>query len=353
MTIEHETPAVEPALEFVTVSPDAPDADITVSELIELTPLPPSVDEVLEWEPDPFKKLSLANYYETLDDAGRLALAEALALSCGNAPPVNEVLTEADKVMDLAKRSQMTYLRNKAAAESLSHFARLAAMQDRLLKGLGNDDTLIKARLGETLDQVRTLNEQVSTLATAIYTMSGLVGLTAHKEVEDLPIDLKALTSICLTIGHGAKPWAATYQVATEREEAHKVAVATYEAEIKRLKSAMDEYRNIVRLRDEAEEKSIVRSSQTYYLMNRSGNYLACRRPIDDNGYTLTRVNLYLTQEVSEAMEFSEITHARTVLDKVLEWVYNYRSVSTKFAEAGVRPDTLFIGQVTIKRVEG
>lgn len=355
-TVEIEINAVPYDALNESPEPETPETetDENIVTLVEHTPIVPTVDMVTAYEPDPFKKLELAAYFNTLSDDNKTALYEGLKLSNGGCEPVANILAETDKVIELAKASQMTYLKNQAAYSQLQHFANLAAQLDRMVNGVNRDDSVTALKVKTTYDQIKELNGQLTALSTAIYSMAGNIGIRTPLEPQDLPIDIRQLVNIAVTVGHGVKTWAAAYKHGEERETSRKAEIATILAREASARKELEDYRTTVE-RVAAEERSrLLRSSSTFYVMNASGNYVGCRtRTTAEGTYRLTKLNMVITQDVSEAMEFPTIEAARAVLDTVQEWNMSFRSVEEKFRVAGVNPDTLFIGKVSIQKVEG
>jgi hypothetical protein len=312
------------------------------------------MDQILAYEPDPVKREALESYASKISEDEKIMLLESLAAFHGGPPEIVDVMEAVKKLQEEAILSKMVYLRNAAFAEKTKDLTKLSQQVNRLLNGVSRDDAFDSMLSNNLTKYTKDLHEQIAVLSGAIYHMAGKLGYETPTDYYGMPIDVESLVKLTVVIGAGVKTWAATSISAEKTVASYQEAAKVQAARIAHLEE-QEEQERLERLRKkEHEEKSRVRSSEGFYIMNHTGWFITCKvKPEEGNRWRLSPTNIDLTVDMDKALDLATIEDARTLLDNIKVWHKMHHQTNRLFRKTGVRLDSLFIGQFAINRVEG
>jgi hypothetical protein len=329
-----------------------PTTDDEILEIVEDIDAIPTPEEVSEYEVNPIKRKQLLEYAQSLDLDKLIALNETLKLNVGPTSEIVDILAEVRRIQYKAETSNILQARNKLAALSLEEYNKIAQRVLRLVGGAKSDDPINSLRIDNTLGHIKTLNTDLQTLSMAIYHMAELVGLKPIVE-EDMPIDIQVLVQILLEVGHSVKTWAATYQTSRQFVVAETAKSKLLETKLKDALKSLEDFQKQSREADTKRQDSLIRR-HSYYVMNYSGFLIGSMVEQDDFGNVrLSPSNVAIVNDPTEAIELTTLEEARLLLDTVMTWTGKFKMVADKFANNNVNPKTLFIGQLSMNKVEG
>lgn len=313
-----------------------------------------TVDQIAEYELDPIKRQQLIEYAETLSPDDQLILLDTMKTLVGPTPQIVSMDKEIANIIEMATKSTLLKAKNVAAAERLTEFVKLSQQVSRMVHGSMKDDIVNSLKIDSTLEHVKKQNETISILSTAIYDLASKVGMTRYLEPENMPVNVENLLRVLLIIGHGAKGWAVAAEQGKALAVRNKQRIESLEEITKQANQRAEDMR-IYRETQEAKERAgLLKSARYYHIMNYSGVYIGTERESDEEGkVTLTRRSIIFTHDPDKAVSIETIDDARALFDALHVWYNGFKDFRQRLKQANIRINTFFIGETTVRKVEG